>query len=65
MSEVMMLILDSFGTCAEVMKGLVAKEEAKMRKNGIGLADSEALNDAEKFATRSQQDIKTHQVITN
>ncbi|KAJ8449131.1 LOW QUALITY PROTEIN: hypothetical protein Cgig2_004186 [Carnegiea gigantea] len=45
----------------EVMKGLVAKKEAKMRKNGIGLADSEALNDAEKFATRSQQDVKTHQ----
>jgi len=59
----MMLILDSFGDYAEVMKGLGAKKQAKMRKNGVELADSEALRDAEKFATRSQQDTKTHQVI--
>lgn len=45
----------------EVMKGLVAKKQAKMRKNGIEIADSEALKEAEKLARKSQQD-KTHQV---
>ena len=36
------------------MKGLVAKKQAKMRKNGIELADSEGLKEAQNFA-RSQQ----------
>lgn len=49
---------------AEVMKGLVAKKQAKMRKNGIELADSEGLKEAEILARRSQQEKeKTHQVI--
>ncbi|CAO2818250.1 unnamed protein product [Amaranthus hypochondriacus] len=43
----------------EVMKGLVAKKQAKMRKNGIELADSEGLKEAQNFA-RSQQH-KNHQ----
>lgn len=46
----------------EVMKGLVAKKQAKMRKNGIELADSEALKEVEKSARRSQQDKSNHQV---
>ncbi|XP_057251230.1 uncharacterized protein LOC104894219 [Beta vulgaris subsp. vulgaris] len=47
----------------EVMKGLVAKKQAKMRKNGIELADSEGLKEAEILARRSQQEKeKTHQV---
>ncbi|XP_021733678.1 myb-like protein H [Chenopodium quinoa] len=45
----------------EVMKGLVAKKQAKLKKNGIELADSEGLKEAEKFAKRSQPE-KTHQV---
>lgn len=43
------------------MKGMVAKKQAKMRKNGIELADSEGLKEAEKLVKRSQQE-KTHQV---
>ncbi|KAK9684673.1 hypothetical protein RND81_10G224700 [Saponaria officinalis] len=50
-------------TTQEVMKGLVAKKQAKMRKNGIELADSEGLRDAEKLVKFSVQD-KSHQVIS-
>ncbi|KAL2935969.1 hypothetical protein RDABS01_019087 [Bienertia sinuspersici] len=46
----------------EVMKGLVAKKQAKMRKNGIELADSEGLKEAEKLVKRSQQE-KNHQYL--
>ncbi|XP_021718995.1 probable serine/threonine-protein kinase samkA [Chenopodium quinoa] len=45
----------------EVMKGLVAKKQAKLKKSGIELADSEGLKEAEKFAKRSQPE-KTNQV---
>ncbi|KAL9243168.1 hypothetical protein vseg_017090 [Gypsophila vaccaria] len=45
----------------EVMKGLVAKKQAKMRKNGIELADSEGLKEAQKLVKNFQQD-KNHQV---
>ncbi|KAH9627091.1 hypothetical protein KSS87_023779 [Heliosperma pusillum] len=48
----------------EVMKGMVAKKQAKMRKNGIELADSEGLKEAEKLVKKSLQD-KTHQVSKN
>lgn len=46
----------------EVMKGLVAKKQAKLKKNGIELADSEGLKEAEILAKRSQQQEKSHQV---
>lgn len=46
----------------EVMKGMVAKKQAKMRKNGIELADSEALKEVEKSARRSHQDKSNQQV---
>lgn len=41
----------------EVMKGLVAKKQAKLRQNGIELADkADALKDIEKAAKRYQLD---------
>ncbi|KAK9669390.1 hypothetical protein RND81_13G126600 [Saponaria officinalis] len=42
----------------EAMKGLVAKKQAKLRKNGIELANSEGLQEAEKLVKKFQQDKK-------
>ncbi|CAO2826701.1 unnamed protein product [Amaranthus hypochondriacus] len=46
----------------EVMKGLVAKKQAKMMKNGIELEDSDGLKEADKFAKTSHKE-KAHQGI--
>ncbi|KAH9617658.1 hypothetical protein KSS87_023538 [Heliosperma pusillum] len=48
----------------EVMKGLVAKKQAKMRKGGIELADSEGLKEAEILVRKAMQD-KIKQVSRN
>ncbi|XP_074316302.1 uncharacterized protein LOC141652648 [Silene latifolia] len=48
----------------EVMKGLVAKKQEKMRKSGIELADSEGLKEAEILVRKSMQD-KIKQVSRN
>ena len=45
------------------MKGLVAKKLAKMMKNGIELADSDGLKEADKFVRTSHKE-KAYQVIS-